>query len=314
MRLLPLLCCAALCLPGRAVRGPGTVEGYIGGSLSVSCSYQKGYEKYPKYWCYPGMIKSCSYNTHLVITSEQQPWAQRGRTSIWDNRTARVFTVTVRDLTAGDAGTYRCGVRTRLLQMDVADKVRVTVLPGPTSASPSTSAITPGSILGPTCTPSQQETAEQTARPTSSGDLSEGHPRRSIHRDGQHSWHSRRGGAAVRGYQPRGHGAEPSVQQRQGCPCIPTGSHRIFRGQEAVAGFKREYREPLCTGVQNPSRGAGTALCQHGSQAAACSTVRMGSQHCCLLGAAWDAETHSGASGQCVGQPGTGCMSELLLS
>ncbi|XP_042688764.1 CMRF35-like molecule 8 [Centrocercus urophasianus] len=178
MRLLPLLCCAALCLPGRAVtrpvRGPGTVVGYIGGSLSVSCFYQERYEKYPKYWCYPGTIKSCSYNTHLVITSEQQPWAQWGRSSIWDNRTARVFTVTVRDLTAGDAGAYRCGVRTHLWQMDVADEVRVIVLPGPTSASPSTSAITPGPISGPTCTPSQQETAEQTTHPSSSGDLSEG--------------------------------------------------------------------------------------------------------------------------------------------
>jgi len=33
-----------------------------------------------------------------------------------------------------------------------------------------------------------------------------------------------------------------------------------------------------------------------------------------VAGAALDAETHSGASGQCFGQPGTGCMTELLLS
>ena len=130
MRLLPLLCCTALCLPGRAVRGPGTVVGYIGETLSVSCSYQKGYEKYPKYWCYPGRLNTCSYNTHIVITSEKQPWAQWHRTSIRDNRTERVFTVTMRDLTAEDAGTYRCGVQTSLWQKDVADMVRVTVFSG----------------------------------------------------------------------------------------------------------------------------------------------------------------------------------------
>uniref|UniRef100_A0A669QJK9 Ig-like domain-containing protein n=1 Tax=Phasianus colchicus TaxID=9054 RepID=A0A669QJK9_PHACC len=177
MRLLPLLCCAALCLPGRAVRGPGTVMGYIGESLSVSCSYQKGYEKYPKYWCYPGTINTCWYKTHIVITSEQQPWAQEGRTSIWDNRTERVFTVTMRDLTAGDAGTYRCGVQTHVLQKDVSDTVQVIVFSGPnptSSASPSTSSISPGPIFSSTWMPPQQETAEQTARPTSPGDLSEG--------------------------------------------------------------------------------------------------------------------------------------------
>uniref|UniRef100_A0A8C3Q2A7 Ig-like domain-containing protein n=1 Tax=Chrysolophus pictus TaxID=9089 RepID=A0A8C3Q2A7_CHRPC len=151
--------------------------GYIGGSLSVFCSCQKGYEKYPKYWCYPGTLNTCSYKTHIVITSEQQPWAQKGRTSIWDNRMEQVFTVTMRDLTAEDAGTYRCGVQTSVWQMDFSDTVRVIVFPGPnskSSASPSTSATSPGPILSPTWTPPQQETAEQTARPTSPGDLSEG--------------------------------------------------------------------------------------------------------------------------------------------
>lgn len=172
--LLLLLCCAALCHPGWAVRGPGTVEGYIGGSLSVSCSYQEGYEMKPKFWCYPGTVRSCSHD--IVITSEKEPGAKQGRTSIWDNRTQRVFTVTMKDLTATDDSTYHCGVRRNLFQWDVTDTVRVIVYSGPKSkpsASPSTWTVPPGPISGPTWTSPQQETAKQTARPTSPEDLSE---------------------------------------------------------------------------------------------------------------------------------------------
>ncbi|OXB59395.1 hypothetical protein ASZ78_009695 [Callipepla squamata] len=161
MRLLPLLCCAALCRSCAAVRGPGTVTGYVGGSLSVSCSYQEGYERYPKYWCYPGTLDSCSYGAHIVITSEQKPWAERGRTSIRDNRAQRVFTVTVKDLTAGDQGTYRCGVRRHALIQDATHTVRVIVSPGQSlPVSRLASALSPPLRQGPGCETSWERSAE----------------------------------------------------------------------------------------------------------------------------------------------------------
>ena len=82
----------------------------------------------PKFWCYPGTFKSCSHD--IVITSEKEPGAKQDRTSIWDNRTQRVFTVTMKDLTATDDSTYHCGVRRNLFQWDVTDTVRVIVYSG----------------------------------------------------------------------------------------------------------------------------------------------------------------------------------------
>ncbi|KAM6119089.1 CMRF35-like molecule 9 [Phoenicopterus ruber ruber] len=135
MQLLSLLAWALL--PGCwAVRGPGTVRGFLGGSLSVNCTYGHGHEMNPKFWCKPAAILfTCK--TDIIITSEHRPVVRWGRFSIQDSRAQRVFTVTMKSLAEGDAGTYRCGVRRDLPFRDISDNVELIVSPDP-SSSPST--------------------------------------------------------------------------------------------------------------------------------------------------------------------------------
>ncbi|KAM6377260.1 uncharacterized protein J5M81_012136 [Pluvialis apricaria] len=121
-----------------AVTGPGTVWGFLGESLSVKCTYDRGDEMKPKFWCKPAKVLfTCA--AYIVITSELQPVVRWGRFSISDNRTQRVFTVTMEGLAEGDAGTYLCGVRTSALLRDESHDVEVNVSPAPTSSSTASS-------------------------------------------------------------------------------------------------------------------------------------------------------------------------------
>uniref|UniRef100_A0A8C0IGP5 Immunoglobulin domain-containing protein n=1 Tax=Bubo bubo TaxID=30461 RepID=A0A8C0IGP5_BUBBB len=124
-----LLLLAGVLLPGCwAVRGPGTVWGYVGGSLSVNCTYQAGQEMKPKFWCYPGTLYTCAAD--IIITSSVQPAVRQNRFSIRDNRTRREFTVTMEGLAIGDAGTYICGVRTGTFKADEHHFVKMIVAQG----------------------------------------------------------------------------------------------------------------------------------------------------------------------------------------
>ncbi|KAL2297725.1 hypothetical protein Nmel_016287 [Mimus melanotis] len=167
MQLLLLLTWALF--PGcGAVRGPSEVRGFLGGSLSVTCTYEPHQKKLPKFWCKPGIIWTC--DKVIVITSESDLEARKGRFSIRDNRTRRAFTVTMDDLSKEDEGTFRCGVR-RTFRPDESADVQVIVntasstIPSLTCTTTTFSDLTL-SVTGHTQTVSQGEIEQSTSNPS----------------------------------------------------------------------------------------------------------------------------------------------------
>ncbi|XP_057894968.1 CMRF35-like molecule 2 [Melospiza georgiana] len=176
MQLLPLLAWALL--PGcGALTGSGTVRGFMGGSLSVTCTYRRGLEKLPKFWCTTRTWTVYTCAEDIVITSESQPEVVRGRFSIRDNRERRAFTVTVDGLSKEDAGTFRCGVRRGTFLPDESADVKVIVLPA-SSIPPSSNYVTTTSsdlilsVPGHTQTISQEEILQSTSNPSTPEPLS----------------------------------------------------------------------------------------------------------------------------------------------
>ncbi|XP_067403874.1 CMRF35-like molecule 3 [Emydura macquarii macquarii] len=127
MRIFPVL--GWILIPGCwAVTGPGTVRGPAGGSVAVLCSYDRGYESYKKYWCWPGSRYRCFDDVYIAESSGTEAEVKRGRVSLRDNHRLSSFTVTVENLTAADAGTYLCGIDKA--GFDPVHNVEVIVTPG----------------------------------------------------------------------------------------------------------------------------------------------------------------------------------------
>ncbi|XP_043103381.1 polymeric immunoglobulin receptor-like [Puntigrus tetrazona] len=80
------------------------VTGYSGGGVSITCRYETQYRNNAKYFC-RGQNPGCS---DLIKTEEKDRWVYSGRFSLYDNTSAAVFTVNIRDLREEDSGTYWC--------------------------------------------------------------------------------------------------------------------------------------------------------------------------------------------------------------
>ncbi|XP_026061522.1 CMRF35-like molecule 3 [Carassius auratus] len=102
-----------------------SVRGYSGGGVSITCRYDRKYTDNGKYFC-RGEWSTCS---KLIKTDEKNKWVDSGRFSLFDDTTAAVFTVTFRDLSEQDSGTYWCGVKI-FLSEDLYTEVNLIVEPG----------------------------------------------------------------------------------------------------------------------------------------------------------------------------------------
>uniref|UniRef100_A0A8C1ZNP9 Immunoglobulin domain-containing protein n=1 Tax=Cyprinus carpio TaxID=7962 RepID=A0A8C1ZNP9_CYPCA len=96
------------------------VTGHRGESLNIRCTYKSGYESNSKYLC----KGACNIGNKVIMVKSGSP-AKDQRFSLSDDRTARVFTVTITDLRQEDEGQYWCGVERTVI--DVYSEILVLV-------------------------------------------------------------------------------------------------------------------------------------------------------------------------------------------
>ncbi|EDL34457.1 CD300e antigen [Mus musculus] len=136
-----LLLCFQGCL---SLTGPGSVSGYVGGSLRVQCQYSPSYKGYMKYWCRGPHDTTCKT---IVETDGSEKEKRSGPVSIRDHAANSTITVIMEDLSEDDAGSYWCKIQTSFIwdswSRDPSVSVRVNVFPATTPTLPATTAILP---------------------------------------------------------------------------------------------------------------------------------------------------------------------------
>lgn len=99
----------AFCLPKPAdlLSAPEVVRAAYGGSVAVSCQYDREFRDNDKYWCKGTIYELCA----IVVRT---PWNQNSdRYSIADDKEAGIFTVTMTALRQSDEDTYWCVISRR---------------------------------------------------------------------------------------------------------------------------------------------------------------------------------------------------------
>ncbi|KAL6482415.1 hypothetical protein MHYP_G00104950 [Metynnis hypsauchen] len=86
--------------------GPKTVVGYLGETVTISCSYTEEFKRNTKFF----YKWTGEYFTELIHTTE----TQRGRFSISDDRRSKVLSVMISDVREDDGGVYFCGADKRM--------------------------------------------------------------------------------------------------------------------------------------------------------------------------------------------------------
>ncbi|XP_048051297.1 CMRF35-like molecule 8 isoform X2 [Megalobrama amblycephala] len=87
-----------------------SITGYSRGGVTIKCKYEKKYTQKTKYFCRgqkPDKLQ-IGWCSDLIRTEEKNKWVQKDRFSLYDDTRSAVFTVTIRDLSERDSGTYYC--------------------------------------------------------------------------------------------------------------------------------------------------------------------------------------------------------------
>ncbi|KAK1149777.1 CMRF35-like molecule 5 isoform X2 [Acipenser oxyrinchus oxyrinchus] len=129
-----------------SVKSAEVFYGIEGRNVKIDCPYQPEYNENEKYLCHTRWIP----NNALISSGEPETLVTEGRFSLYDNRSARVFTVTITELTQKDAGTYYCGIKIDW-STDKYTEVEVTVNKAP-KTPPTTTRATRSSTTPSTTT------------------------------------------------------------------------------------------------------------------------------------------------------------------